>query len=94
MTIQVKLTPASEKFVEDCVADGRFGDMSEVVETALSLMREQEALRQAFVQSLEDARAEAERDGYFTIEEVVAEMEAVIDEVEAERAREAATTRS
>lgn len=86
--MNVKLSPALEKFAEDCVARGRYKDVNEVVDSALHLLRDQEARRQAFVRSLEEAQAEAERDGYFTIEEVVAEMKAVIDEVEAERAKE------
>lgn len=90
MAMNVKLSPALEKFAEDCVAEGRYGDVNEVVNSALHLLQDQEARRQAFVRSLEEAQAEAERDGYFTIEEVVAEMKAAIDEVEAERAKEIA----
>jgi hypothetical protein len=37
-------------------------------------------------ESLEESEAEADRDGYFTLEEVMAEMNAII-EVEAEPAR-------
>ena len=88
MAMNVKLSPALEKFAEDCVAEGRYEDVNEVVSSALRLLRDQEARRQAFIRSLEEAQAEAERDGYFTIEEVVAEMKAAIDEVEAERAKE------
>lgn len=90
MAMNVKLSPALEKFAEDCVAEGRYEDVNEVVNSALHLLRDQEARRQAFVRSLEEAQAEAERDGYFTIEGVVAEMKAAIDEVEAERAKEIA----
>ena len=39
MAIQVKLAPALEKFAEDCVAEGRYGDLSEVVETSLRLLQ-------------------------------------------------------
>jgi putative addiction module CopG family antidote len=91
MAMNVKLSPASKKFAEDCVTQGRYENVDEVVNSALRLLQDQEARRQAFVRSLEEAQAEAERDGYFTIEEVVAEMKAAIDEVEAERAKEIAT---
>lgn len=89
--MNVKLSPDIEKFAEQCVAEGRFGGIGEVVDAAMQLLRDQEALRSAFVQSLEDARAEADRDGYFTIEEVVAEMKAAVDQVEAERLKEIET---
>jgi antitoxin ParD1/3/4 len=91
MAMNVKLSPDVEKFAEDCVAQGRYGNVGEVVDAAMQLLLHQEAQRQAFVRSLEEAQAEAERDGYFTIEEVVAEMKAAIDEVVAERAKDVAT---
>jgi len=85
MTIQVKLTPALEKFAEDCVAEGRYDDVHAVVNAALHLLQHGEQERLAFIQSLKDAQEEAERDGYFTIEEVVTEMDAIVAEVAAER---------
>jgi antitoxin ParD1/3/4 len=50
--MNVKLSPDFEKFAEDCVAQGRFGDVGEVVGAAMHLLRDQEARRQAFIQSL------------------------------------------
>jgi len=88
VTTQVKLPPALEKFAEDCVADGRYEDIGAVVNAGMRLLRAREPERLAFVQSLKDAEEEAERDGYFTIDEVVAEMEAIIAEVAAEKEAE------
>jgi antitoxin ParD1/3/4 len=85
MSVNVELSPALEKFAEDCVAQGQYQNVSDVVNTSLRLLQQRETERLAFVQSLKDAEEESERDGYVTIEEVVAEMEAVIAEVAAER---------
>lgn len=83
--MNVKLSPDFEKFAEDCVAQGRFGDISEVVDAALDLFQHQEVRRQAFIQSLKDAEEEAERDGYVTMEEVMADIDAIIEAAEAAR---------
>jgi antitoxin ParD1/3/4 len=81
----VDLTPELERFVEACVTSGRFADAGEVVRAGLRMLREAEERRLAFVRSLDEARAEAERDGWFTVDEVMAEIDAIIDEAEAER---------
>jgi antitoxin ParD1/3/4 len=86
MTIQVKLPPALEKFAEDCVAEGRYENIDAVVRSGLDLLQRQDAWRRDLANSLQDSMQEAERDGYFTIDQVVAEMNAVIDEVAAEKA--------
>lgn len=88
--MKVELTPALEAFVQDSIADGRYRDASEVVSSGLQLLQDQDARKAAFMAMLKEAEAEAERDGYFTIEEVVAEMDAIIDAVEAEKAKAAA----
>jgi antitoxin ParD1/3/4 len=82
----VDLTPELERFVEACVAGGRFGDAGEVVRAGLRLLREADERRLAFARSLEEARAESERDGWFTVDEVMAEIDAIIDEEEARQA--------
>jgi antitoxin ParD1/3/4 len=86
MTIQVKLTPALEKFAEDCVAEGRFGDINDVVEASLRLLQHQEQKRQAFLQSLKEAEDEADRGEVFTLEEVMADLDAIIEAAEAHAA--------
>jgi antitoxin ParD1/3/4 len=82
MTTNVSLPPALEKFARDCVADGRYSNVSEVVRSALRLLREREEARSQFAASIEEAQAEADRDGTFTVEEVLAEVDEIIDSAE------------
>lgn len=88
MSTNVHLTPELERFARGCVEGGRYNNVSEVVRAALRLLEEAEARRIAFQRMLDEVRAEVERDGTFTIEEVAAEVDAIIDEEErvAERA--------
>ncbi len=79
MTTNVSLPPALEKFARDCVADGRYSNVSEVVRSAMRLLQEYEEQRRQFAQSIEEAQAEADRDGTYTLEEVMAEVDAIID---------------
>jgi len=78
MTTNVSLPPALEKFARECVADGRYSNVSEVVRSALRLLQEYEEQRRQFAASIEEAQAEADRDGTFTLEEVLAEVDEVI----------------
>lgn len=78
MTTNVVLPPGLEKFARDCVADGRYSNVSEVVRSALRLLQEHEQQRRRFAQSIEEAQAEADRDGTFAIEEVAAEARQVV----------------
>ncbi len=79
MSTNVSLSPALEQFARDCVAEGRYNNVSEVVRAALRLLQEYEEERRRFVRSLDEALAEADRNGTFTVEEVGAEMRAIID---------------
>ena len=78
MTTNVSLPPALEKFARDCVADGRYSNVSEVVRTGLRLLQEYEEQRRQFEASLDEALAKAKREGTFTIEEVAAEARALV----------------
>jgi len=78
MTTNVSLPPALEKFARDCVADGRYSNVSEVVRSAMRLLQEYEEGRCQFEATLDQALAEARRDGTFTIEEVAAEARALV----------------
>ena len=79
MSTNVHLTPALERFARECVAEGRYNNVSEVVRSALRLLQEQEEQRRQFTAMLLEAEAEADRDGTFTVEEVLAEMDQIID---------------
>jgi antitoxin ParD1/3/4 len=83
MTTNVYLTAELEGFARACVASGRYNNVSEVVRAALRLLQEDEEKRAAFLRSLEEAEAEAERDGWVTAEEVLAEMDEIIAAEEA-----------
>lgn len=87
MSTNVHLTPELERFAKTCVAGGRFNNVSEVVRAGLRMLQEAEERRLAFVRTLDEARAEAERDGWATAEEALAEMDAIIEAAEAKAAR-------
>jgi putative addiction module CopG family antidote len=74
------LTPELEAFAADAVAAGRYRDMGEVVRAGVSLLRRAEAERTAFIRSLEEAQAEGERDGFYELDEVLTEVDAIIDD--------------
>jgi putative addiction module CopG family antidote len=75
------LPPELKRFAADAVAAGRYRDMAEVVAAGISLLKRQETARTAFIASVDDALAEGERDGFFSIEEVERDMDAAIAEV-------------
>ena len=72
------IPPELERFAEQAVASGRYRDLSEVVAAGISLLQRQETTRAAFIRSLEDAQAEAERDGWHSLEDVMAEADDII----------------
>ena len=76
MAINVTLTPALERFARKCVRTGRYNNISEVVQSGLRLLQEAEERRHQFQAMLR----EAERDGKFTLESVVAEAYRIIDQ--------------
>jgi antitoxin ParD1/3/4 len=77
----ITLPPDLERFADDIVAQGRFRDVSEVVRAGMTLLQRAEAERAAFIASLDDAMAEGERDGFLTIEEVMRDADALIEEM-------------
>jgi len=87
---KVSRKPELEAFAEQCVASGRFSDVEEVMDAALALLREREKQRAEFVASLDAAERESDETGWFEVEQVAGEMDAIIAEAEAKRAREQA----
>lgn len=63
------------EFAAASVASGRFASADEMVAAAMRLLRDAERRREALTASLEAAEAEAERDGYFELDDVLAESE-------------------
>jgi antitoxin ParD1/3/4 len=78
MSTNVHLTPELERFARECVAEGRYNNVSEVVRSALRLLQEIEEQRRQFTAMLREAEEEADRDGTFTLEEVLAEVDGII----------------
>lgn len=78
MTTNVSLTPALERFARKCVKSGRYNNVSEVVRSALRLLQEAEERRERFEATLIEAEAEADREGTFTVEQVLAEADRII----------------
>ena len=80
MSTNVSLTPELETFARSCVENGRFNNVSEVVRSALRLLQDNEEKRIKFNAMLDAVREEAEREGVYSIDQVVAEMDQIIDE--------------
>jgi len=78
----VSLTPELERFAEECVRAGRYGNVSEVARAALRLLRDAERERREFLAMLGRVEAEAETTGFASVDEVAAELDAVIAEAE------------
>ena len=79
----ITLTPDLERFATEAVAAGRYRDMSEVVQAGLSLLQQTEAELADFVASLEEARAEGERDGFLSGAQVETRVRAAIAKIAA-----------
>lgn len=74
MATNVHLTPELARFAQDCVASGRFNNVSEVVRAGLRLLHDGETRRQEFTAMIEAVRREADRDGVHDVDDVVREM--------------------
>ena len=71
------LPPDLERFVTDAVAQGRYRDASDVVRAGVKLLRRVETEQARLIASFE--RAEGERDGLSTIEDVEWELDVIIE---------------
>lgn len=78
MATNVHLTPQLEEFARSLVATGRYNNVSEVMREGLRLLQEREERRKAFMKMIADAETEAEREGTYTVDEVAAELDAII----------------
>ncbi|TCS05915.1 type II toxin-antitoxin system ParD family antitoxin [Caulobacter sp. BK020] len=81
MSTNVHLTPALEKFAKDCVTEGRYNNVSEVVRSGLRLLQEAEE-RRRFMAMLEAIEAEIDRGEFVTHDEMMAELDAIIEAAE------------
>jgi putative addiction module CopG family antidote len=74
----ITVPPELEHFATEAVATGRYRDVSDLVAAGLSLLQRQEQARAAFARSLEATEAESERDGWHSLDDVLADMDAMI----------------
>ena len=81
----VRLTPEQEHIAQTAMATGRYAGPDEVIGAALRLLQAHDAHRATFLLSLDEARRESDATGYFEMDDVAAELDAIIDEEEAKR---------
>lgn len=86
MPTTIDLPPDLEAFTRACVTSGRYSDANEVIRAALRHMQDAEKRRAAFVEMLDETEAEAGRNGTHDIDDVLAEMDAIIDAAERDQA--------
>ena len=77
----VTLPPDLERIAADMVAQWRYADLDDVVRAGIGLLQRAEAERRAFIASLYEAMAEGDRDGFSTMDEVLAEMDGIIEDM-------------
>lgn len=83
MATNVHLTPELERFARQCVEEGRYNNVSEVVRSALRMLQDAEDRKKAFMAMLKAAEEEADRDGWISADDAIAQLNAVIDAAEA-----------
>ena len=67
------------------MAAGRFADVGEVVRAALSLLQQSDVELAAFAASLDAAQTEGERDGFRSLDQVMRDADALLEELAASR---------
>ncbi|MDP2151364.1 MAG: type II toxin-antitoxin system ParD family antitoxin [Parvibaculum sp.] len=83
MATNVHLTPELERFARQCVEEGRYNNVSEVVRSALRMLQDAEDRKKAFMAMLDAVREESDRDGWVSADDAIAQLDAVIDAAEA-----------
>ncbi|MBF0164320.1 MAG: type II toxin-antitoxin system ParD family antitoxin [Magnetococcales bacterium] len=79
MATNVHLTSELETFARDCVASGRYNNVSEVVRSALRLLQEGEERRARFNAMLDRVRDETAQDGGHAFDDVMREADRLIE---------------
>jgi antitoxin ParD1/3/4 len=82
MGTNVHLTPELERFARECVAEGRYNNVSEVVRQGLRMLQDAEERKRGFMAMLREVEADVELHGTVSADEALAEMDRIIDEVE------------
>lgn len=82
MATNVHLTAELEQFAKACVESGRYNNVSEVLREGLRLLQEREARFRSFNAMLDEVRRDADRNGDFSLEEVLAELDEIVETAE------------
>jgi putative addiction module CopG family antidote len=72
------LPPELERFAAEAIAAGRYRDKAELLAAGVSLLQQQERARAELLASVLAAKADGDRDGYLTGDEVAARVRASI----------------
>jgi putative addiction module CopG family antidote len=72
------LPPELERFAAEAIAAGRYRDKAELLAAGVSLLQRQERARAELLASVLAAKADGDRDGYLTGDEVAARVRASI----------------
>lgn len=82
MPTKIDLPPDLDAFTRACVTSGRYSDTGDVIRTALRHLQDAESRRAAFNAMLNETRQEVARDGAHDVDDVLADMDAIIDAAE------------
>ena len=82
--MEVSLTPELQQFAEACVASGHYENVSAVAQAALRMLQGREQWKAELLASVLEAKAEGERDGFLTIEDMETQVRAALAEAPAE----------
>jgi antitoxin ParD1/3/4 len=83
MATNVHLSPELERFARQCVEEGRYNNVSEVVRSALRMLQDAEERKRAFMAMLDGVREESDRDGWVSGDDAIAQARSAIAEAEA-----------
>ncbi len=79
MATNVHLTPELEAFTRACVEGGDYNNVSEVVRSALRLLKAQEQRKEAFDKMIAVSLHETNEQGVRAINDILARANALID---------------
>lgn len=82
MATNVHLTPELEAFANDCVHGGTYDSVSEVVRSALRLLKEQEDRKRAFAAMIDETIRETKEKGACSASDALRELDAIIEAAE------------
>lgn len=79
MPTRIDLPPDLEAFTRACVTSGGYSDTGDVIRTALRELQDAESRRATFNAMLDETRQEVTRNGTHDIDDVLAELDAIIE---------------